>query len=461
MRRCLQGAAGVLVAASAAGAAEAAPPWSEPRSVAAQLGQVGAPTLGFGTPNGALISWTANPGIPRARTGFANLTPRGTLVLQPSSGGALATRPEVDGRGRAVLLRRRAIVRRTATSAQRYRLEAWFGVPPSGPSKTIANYRGAAVEGEGVDADANASGRVAAAWVEHHGRGDAEGIRVRVALGDVNRGYRRPRTLATGGLPTRDSGAVGVAYADNGDLVVVYSTTRREGRRDRPVVAARVRPRGGSFGPVQVLGRRQPLTELTVAPARNGRTLVAWGSQDSGEEAGRPWVVRAAVRPPRRVRFGRAQLLDPGETAERIPGRVALAVAANGRAVLAWSNARGGGRSFTYPVSAATTGTTGGFGPVIQLAENGAAGAAAMSARGDAVVVWSSLVPEVDPFESQLYTAVRPRGAPGFGLPEAVSSPGAGAGGADIAYDPRTGRPTAVWQSDAAAGEILLAARTG
>ena len=63
------------------------------------------------------------------------------------------------------------------------------------------------------------------------------------------------------------------------------------------MIKFRIRRPGHGFGGAHVLGDRQPLTTLVAASNRLGQIVVAWGSQDSGEEASRPWVVRAAVRP--------------------------------------------------------------------------------------------------------------------------------------------------------------------
>jgi hypothetical protein len=436
----------------------AAPPWSEPRTVARPGGSV---TIDYGRDGSALVSWAEGSAGPEVVTRLGTLLSDGRMVKRGLAD-ALLTRPVVYGRDRVVLLRRRNLKPRAGTSVQRSRLDASFGTirkPLGGRSRRVAVLPTIG----GIDLDADDRGEIAVAWVEVHGGQDntPERVRLRVALGRANRGFGRPRTLATGGLPTMDSQSVAVAYGAGGDLLVAYSTTRAEGRRDRPVVAARVRRAGGSFGPAQVLGRRQPLTQLVAATARDGRMVVAWGTQDSGEEANLPWVVRAAVRPAGRGRFGRSQLLDPGEINLRVPGQLALGMSPDGRATIAWSNVRAGFDFPRYPVRVASTGATGGFGPVTQLADNGAAEDMAVGADGTALVAWGSLIPgEDDSGLAPLYAAVRPPNAASFGGPEQISSPGVGATGADVAFDPRTGRPTAVWQA-IESGESQLATRTG
>jgi hypothetical protein len=234
--------------------------------------------------------------------------------------------------------------------------------------------------------------------------------------------------------------------------------TRRVGRRDRRFVAARVRRRGGAFGRARVLGSRQASTQLTGAVAPDGRMVVAWASQDGGEGVERPLVVRAAVRSAGR-RFGRAQLLDPGEGIERVPGRVALGMGPDGRATLAWSNARGR-FPFTYPVRAASTGRTGDFGRVTQLAENGGVHDLAVASDGSAVVTWSPYDPE-DELPQPLYAQLRPSGAAAFGTAEQISAPDATVVESDVAYDPRKARPVAIWRTLGATAELQLAARSG
>jgi hypothetical protein len=453
MRYSLSLALAALPAALSA-TALAAPPWSEPRTVT-RAG--GTPTIDYGRDGTALMSWGSAGRL-------ATLRADGRVVRHGRPAGTLAARPEVYGRDRVVLLRRRDSKRRAGTSVQRSRLDASFGTidqPLGGRSRRVITFPTIAGSDEGVALDASDRGEIAVAWVEVHGGQDTpETARVRVALGRANRGFDRPRTLATGGLPTMDSQSVAVAYGAGGDLLVAYSTARRS-IPSRPAIAARVRRAGGSFGPAQELGPRQPLTRLVAATARDGRMVVAWGSQDAGEEASRPWVVRAAVRPAGRARFGRDQLLDPGGINLRVPGRVALGMSPDGRATVAWSNVRGDFAAPRYPVRAASTGPTGGFGPVTQLADNGAAQDVAAGADGTALVAWGSLIPGEDESGfAPLFATIRAPSSAGFGAPEQISPPAAGVAGADVAFDRRTGRPTAVWQAFES-GEVQLSTRTG
>jgi hypothetical protein len=454
----------VAAVAASAPIAAAAPPWEPPRTVARSTGELLlASTIDFGAAGNALLSWVvASAGAPE--TVFATMLRDGSVVGSGRLTGALTTGPEIYGRDRVVMLRGRPLLRPSRrTSTRRYRLDALFGTtrsPLGGGSRRVSTF--AAFPGSSeVAMGTNNRGDVAVAWVEPRGRESSPSTyRLRAALGREDRGFGRPQTLASWPSPRiDDSLAVTVAYGAGGDLLVAFTMTRREGRRERRLVAARVRRRGGAFGRATVLGSRQASTELTAAVAPDGRMVVAWGSQDGGEGAERPWVVQAAVRPAGR-RFARAQLLDPGDATERVPGRVALGMSRDGRATLAWSNARGRRFPPTYPVRTASTGRSGGFGRVTQLAENGGVHDLAVASDGSAVVTWSPYDPEEE-LPAPLYAQVRPSGAPAFGAVEQVSPPDATVFGSDVAYDPRTGRPVAVWITLGATSELQLAARTG
>jgi len=459
----------VLVAAAVAASAPtaaAAPPWEPPRTVPGTAGAGLATTIDFGAGGTALLTSATGPADdPETVVWFATMLQdrsvggRGRLV------GEFPARPAVYGRDRVVMLRRRRLGRPSPRSGSaRYRLDARFGTigsPLGGRSRRVATF--SAIPSDGTpDIAADDRGEVAVAWVELRAPGSSAGsYRVRLALGREDRGFGRPQTLASAPVPrVDDSPAVRLAYGAGGDLLVAYTTTRRAGRSDRRFVAARVRRRGGAFGRPQVLGPRQASTELTAAIARAGRAVVAWGSQDGGEGVELPFEVRAAVRSAGRTAlFGRAQLLDPGEARDRPAGRIALAMSTEGRATLAWSNARGRTFPLTYPVRTASTGRTGGFRPVAQLADNGGVRDVAVAADGSTLVAWSPYDPEEER-PTPLYARVRPAGAAAFGAAELVSPPDGSTIGSDVAYSPRTGRPTAVW-SVLSTGDLQLSTRTG
>jgi len=99
--------------------------------------------------------------------------------------------------------------------------------------------------------------------------------------------------------------------------------------------------------------------------AADGRAVVAWSTQDGGEERNRPLRVRAAIRPRAGARFGRARMLDHGHRVDDPFGGISLAVSPDGRAVLAWGDVAGHDvERLRYPVYAAVAGPSGGFGRV-------------------------------------------------------------------------------------------------
>ena len=470
MRRTFVVLAVAVVAVTApASIATAAPPWEPPRTVVRAGAGVSAPAIEFDARGTVLLSWfEGSPASPQSVTRFATLLQDGSVVVWRGQRGVPGAdqvpRPQRYGRDRVVLLRDLGR-RNRRTGLVRHRLDAVFAAT-SGATRghlgSVATF--SSLPGH-VDAamDTDDRGEVAVAWVELHGRAFPGTYRVRAALGREDRGFGRPQTLASG-IGVDDAPAVTVAYGAGGDLLVAYTTTGRPYRR---LVAAHVRRRGRAFGPAELLGPRQAITQLTAAVAPDGRMVVAWASQDGGEDVDRPFVVRAAVRPAR-GRFGRAQLLDPGESIARPPGRVALGMSSDGRATLAWSNAKD--RPFSYPVRTASTGRTGGFGGVTQLAENGGVHDLAVASDGSVVITWSPHDPEQEleppplpPAElpAPLYAQVRPSGGAAFGAAELISPPDATVHVADVAYDPRTARPVAVWLPSGASTEIQLAARSG
>jgi hypothetical protein len=286
---------------------------------------------------------------------------------------------------------------------------------------------------------ASDAGAVAVAWVEA-----TKGIegRVRLAVRPAGGRFARPVTVASGavGRPTGGTSSghgLAVAVDGRGEVVVAY---QRERGRSRTIEA---RAFGRRLGRTQTLGPQRGLVDLSAASASRGRTVVAWGSQDVGEEANEAYSVYAAIRRPGSARFATTQVLDPGGPAIRPFGRAALAVADDGSAVVAWSSPQGSYRAGIHrAVRVATAWPRGRFGAQRELAPSGAVGDVAVGADGAAIVLWSQLVPEDQPRD--VVAAVRPAGASDFGAPEAIS-PSEHAVTPVAAFDPRTGRPMAAW----------------
>jgi hypothetical protein len=296
---------------------------------------------------------------------------------------------------------------------------------------------------------------VAVAWTEATSGIDG---RVRLAVRRPGGRFARAVTVAVGavGRPTGGTASgrgVAVAVGGRGEVVVAY---QRERGRARTIEARRV---GRRLGRPQTLGPQRGLVDLSAAMAPNGRAVVAWDSQDVGEEANEAYRVYAAVRSAGSARFSAAQALDRGGPAIRPNGRVALAVGRDGSAVVAWSSPLGSySAGLRSAVRVATAGPLGRFGAQSELAPSGAVGDVAIGAGGAAIVVWSQVAGEEEPLD--VIAAVRPAGASAFATPEPVS-PRESASYPAAAFDPRSGQPVVVWTGTPAGspGQVLRMAR--
>ena len=432
----------------AAPAAAADPPWSAPRDASPVVGFVTSPGIVFGADGSALLSW--NDG---EHAEFATLGADGAIAQRGGLTGTLVARPLIIGGSRTVILiRNRRVTGRFRTLDQ---LTATFGTTasPRGRARRVGGSHEVFGEDQGP-AMAVSEGEVAVAWVELLSH---ERHRYRIAFSRGGRAFSRPQTLATTGLPTRDSESIVLAYGPKRELVAAYASARRKDG-SRPVIAVHTRRPGHGFGRARILGERRPLTDLAAASA-NGRVVVAWGSQDSGEEAGHPWTVRAALRGPGR-RFGRAAVLDPGATRDRVPGHLAAVMTRDGTATLAWTNVVGD----SFPLRTATAAPGARFGQTAQLSPNGVVGGLAVD-RGATLLTWTDAQPDVaEPPPRDVFAALRPAGAAAFGAPERVSTaafddfdPAA------AAFDPQAGRPTVLWPAgpDAAGIRLQISSRAG
>ena len=91
------------------------------------------------------------------------------------------------------------------------------------------------------------------------------------------------------------------------------------------------------------------MTEIVTAVAANGRAYVAWGTQDAGIEANEPFEVHAATRASRGTRFRDAVRLfrGRGRSVDRPRGRLSIAIDRSGAdAVLAFNGLADGGAAF-------------------------------------------------------------------------------------------------------------------
>ena len=472
MRRAsLVGLAGAVVAASAAGSAHAAPPWSEPRSIGAPMGVVSDAEIGFWPGGTALLSRRTHANAGARQEDYldrlATLTAAGKLVEHRPLTDRLAAPPLPLGRGRVALLRERrlseqdAIPRRVRLSLSvgsinrplgrgRPRRLASFTTLPSGGSSAMA---------------VGPQGQIAIVWMTYRGDEFGSGrFTVRLALRRPNGRFDRTRSVASREAEATGDGAppVAVAFEGRRDVIVAYGV----GDPRRSSIKVRRLQGGRRVGRAQTLGPHSGVVELALRASRTGRTVVAWATQDGGEEANEPYVVRTAVRAPRAARFGPTQVIDPGEAnGQRVPGRMRLAMASDGTAALAWSNAKGRFTGATNPVRVAVAERDGGFGPFAELAASGAAQDVTLRDDGAALVAWADARGfTAAPASPQTFAALRAGPGQPFGLPELVasSSPDWGLGRqAAAAHDPSTGRPTVIWTATGGSDILQLATRSG
>lgn len=429
----------VLVVAWGTGAQAAT--WSPPQAL-------GAPTVNpqdlgllFANDGSALISFhfARTTALPPAIGRLAVRRSDGTIARVKTMPDDLPAPPVGYGANRVALLRERAVPVATNALEQRVRLSVSRGTvaaPLAGTPVPVAAFSGFA--GARPAIAARRDGEVAVAWTQLQPALPAGHVAfiVRVAIERPGQAFGRPRTLASG---IRDgSGVVALAYGSDDELVIAYASDRSR----RRVIAATVRAADGTFGRAQVLGPREGLDSLAVAAASHGRDVVAWGTQDPGQETSKPWIVRAAARHGRA--FGAAQVLDAGgKTFVDLPRRIALGMTRDGLATVAWSNAVGD----TYPLRVATSDATGRFASATQLDASGAVGDLALSTRGSTLLSWTSFHGQFGSEQAtQVLAALRPAGARAFAAPEVVAAADqVGVDGPRAAFDPRNDVPTVVW----------------
>src|SRR5262249_10512835 len=131
-------------------------------------------------------------------------------------------------------------------------------------------------------------GAIGVAWTEEHRH--VQVLRAAVRAPDGRLGA--PATLARAGDEYHPGGiqSAAAACAPSGRLLVAFSRPWMHELNFSRVSA--VTPGGRP----QVLGPALDASNLAVAVARDGRAIVAWGSQDGGEERNLPFRVYAAIR---------------------------------------------------------------------------------------------------------------------------------------------------------------------
>jgi len=193
---------------------------------------------------------------------------------------------------------------------------------------------------------ANSDGEAAIVWTEDKGFSGRRANNDRLYLSLRPRGGRfgRPSVLVGSGKLSN----VSVAYGINGHLLVAFERQAigSSGTPGPRRVQARFRRARGSFGPIDDLGAEQGVTEIVTAVAANGRAYVAWGTQDAGIEANEPFEVHAATRASSAGRFRDAVALfrGRGRSVDRPRGRLSIALDRSGAdGVLAFNGLADGG----------------------------------------------------------------------------------------------------------------------
>ncbi len=464
-------------AAPAAAQTEPPKPATPPSEAWARTGPVGAPAPGVSQPvltftrtRRALLGWSRQAAQAEPRGQVAAWEPGAEPGPAVGLPGRLAVAPVPIGRGRALLAVEHITTR---TDDDEFRVSLRTAVRGStgaiGRWRSLARYTGAGAAAAAI----SPTGDVALAWIETRPPARGEEIPtfwLRFAIRPPGRAFGPPMTAANlGDVEHPGFVTVAVAYDSLGRLLIVAPATRTSGRRRiREVIAITGRP--GALRRT-ALGPQKGVTEVVAGTSPTGRAVVAWWTQDGGEEANLPLVVHAATRGRGAGRFGSARVVDPGDAHDRTPGRITLAVGADGAALLAWSQVRRTGSALTNPVVAASAPLGRGFGSPVMLDPDGAAGDVAIAPDGSALVVWSRILRGNEQEPDQIFAALRGADAGSFGEPEAVSE-------ADVAtrpaagFVPATNRPVVVWserpgdapppeQGGAAEAVVRAAVRSG
>lgn len=422
-----------VVAGGPTGTAVAADPWGPTVQLGPPVARTGnEPVLAGGRMVWAEVSEDARRQGVQAGGRIAGL--RGTDVAVVYDNFVIDAAPAVYGTGRAVFPRVQLLDRRL--DAPLVRLGANLGTTTFlGTDRWIATVR--LVEGPVVAASER--GDAVLAWIERVGD---EQTRLRISRRPAGGRFGAPGTVRGAGTQH----GLTVAVGGRGRFVVAYGIDYRE-RNRRPRRAFEVRS-GGVAGGVrtrQVLGANKGLVQADAVIAPNGRTTIAWATQDLGEQADEAQDVLAVTRSTDDPSFRPAQVLELGTLRARADADVVVAAQQSGRAVVAWSSPIDEARA---QVRVARQGAGLRFRAAETLDGAGRVEGLAVGEGDRAVVAW--------------------RGADGRGLRVADAAPPLGpwsasevvtedrVDGADVGWVPGTGRPLAVWTTGA---EVRLSVR--
>jgi hypothetical protein len=222
-------------------------------------------------------------------------------------------------------------------------------------------------------------------------------------------------------------------------------------------IYARLVPQRGAPGSLQRLAPAGLHPRIAAVLSDDRRAIVAWTQQRGGETA--VYLDRSAVG----VRFGAPQLLERFHDPDGLPSPAvspSLVRLSSESVVIAWAGSAAG----HWVVRAAPVDLNG-LGAVSTIAAPGADALLAALAAGpadDALVLWSEPEPTAAGlpdmqrqalFAAQGFDAYPQRTA--FGDPEQVAPP-APVGDASVAFDPDNDRAVAAWQGEAGAIEYSI-----
>jgi hypothetical protein len=352
--------AALLLACAAPSTATGAP-WSAPVDLGPPGDYVLAPGVAFAHTGFGLLTWQR-----RAQPTLAGGLPGATSVIlkQPNDGVAsralalglpaatvqattdsIAAGPVFEDRGRGLVLRTLSVS--SDGDGNRRRRLSWSAVSGAGRigrAHTIAT----ATLGADPSLAEDHRGNAIAAWSEYSptsAKSDVGTYRIRAAWRPAGKAFDEPVTLYGTDPPGyAHNGAVTAAIGHERRAVIAFADLQIRKRRDlkRVLVWSRT-PRRGFAGP-QAIGRHSDAADFALAVTDRGRIFVAWGTQDGGEEANTPWILRVATRRPDAVRFGAARVLDRGASRRLRPPDGALRLVADpeGHGTLAWTAVRPG-----------------------------------------------------------------------------------------------------------------------
>jgi hypothetical protein len=400
--------------------------WASPLTLGPDAAYVEVHTPAFASDGRGVLAWTTAKGGPIECRNLGHPMARLAALdgqARPSSRGA--TPGEVVGRPMmvprnlyAVLLLRPVgsdcVGVGSDTVARLDLAEGRLGARP-----TVRRLVGP-VNVQSIAATASRDGEIALAWIGS----DRVTLLRRLADGDIARAVSVPADDGEGVYPD-----VALAYLPDGRLLMAYPTAGK-------VRVLAFAPNGG-----HAIRRATPgveLGEVTIrlAAGADGRAVLAWTSQDGGEERDVPLQVWAVTMEPGEAPTGHTQLLDRGGAITDIEGTLAVGLAADGTATVGWSNASGRHQ----PIRVATAPPHRPFGPARVLARDGALDDLAVRSDGMTVAAWTERE------GSWLKVAQRPTATGAFGRAVTLNPGDEYAQDPAVAFD-ASGRPWVAWSA--------------